>query len=103
MNILSMPRSAGTLRPWLPTLGESLERRAALAPNVHAPRPLARGATCWITSPLGSCIRCAQGTLWVTVDGCLKDIVLEVGESYTADRASPLSIHALSDSQYLLY
>jgi len=40
---------------------------------------LNKGATTWITKPLGRRITCETGALWLCFDGELEDIVLEPG------------------------
>lgn len=57
---------------------------------------LNRGATTWLTEPLGCKVSCDSGTLWLCFDGEPLDIVLEPGESHLCVKRSALSIHALS-------
>jgi hypothetical protein len=51
---------------------------------------------------LGCRIPCVEGTLWLTVDGCPKDYILEAGDSRLFDTPQPLAIHALSPSVYVV-
>ena len=40
-------------------------------------------------------VRCARGRLWITHDGDCKDVVLDAGDVYRAQRRAPMRIHAL--------
>lgn len=43
-------------------------------------------------------VRCTRGRIWITQDGDPRDVVLEPGDSYTADRADRMLLHALRPS-----
>jgi len=45
----------------------------------------------------GAKLRAVQGTLWVTIDNDLRDIVLDPGESFVVDSSSPLVVMPLGD------
>jgi len=45
----------------------------------------------------GAKLRAVQGTLWVTIDNDLRDIVLDPGESFVVDSNSPLVVMPLGD------
>ena len=45
----------------------------------------------------GAKLRAVQGTLWVTIDNDLRDIVLDPGESFVVDSNSPLIVMPLGD------
>ena len=47
-------------------------------------------------------VACLSGSLWITQDGDLRDIVLGAGESFELDRPGDALISALADSHYLL-
>lgn len=65
----------------------------AAAPVV---RELVKGGTTWFAEPLGRSVCCESGVLWLCFDGDPRDIVLEAGQTFTCDKGSPLSIHALN-------
>lgn len=44
-----------------------------------------------------------RGTVWVTQDGDLRDIVLDAGESFDFDRPGRVVVQALGDASILLY
>ena len=45
----------------------------------------------------GAKLRAVQGTLWVTIDNDLRDIVLDPGEAFVVDSNSPLIVMPLGD------
>ena len=45
----------------------------------------------------GARLRAVQGTLWVTIDNDLRDIVLDAGESFVVDSDKPLIVTALGE------
>ncbi len=50
--------------------------------RLHRGLVLHRGQCSRIHAACGTSIDCRRGTLWITVDHDLRDIVLEAGESY---------------------
>ena len=65
-------------------------------------RPLAKGRIRRVHRPLGRRVECVSGSLWVTQDGDLRDIVLKPGESFAFDHKGDALICALDDSSFLL-
>ena len=45
----------------------------------------------------GAKLRAVQGTLWVTIDNDLRDIVLDPGDSFVVDSNQPLVVMPLGD------
>jgi len=45
----------------------------------------------------GAKLRAVQGTLWVTIDNDLRDIVLDPGESFVVDSDRPLVVMPLGE------
>ena len=45
----------------------------------------------------GAKLRAVQGTLWVTIDNDLRDIVLDPGESFVVDSNEPLVVMPLGE------
>jgi hypothetical protein len=45
----------------------------------------------------GARLRAVQGTLWVTIDNDLRDIVLDPGESFVVDSNRPLVVMPLGE------
>lgn len=41
------------------------------------------------------CIRCAEGSAWITHDGDPKDVILSRGETYRAEREDAMHLYAL--------
>jgi len=63
---------------------------------------LDKDATLTVARPLRCEVHCVLGTLWITHDGDPKDIVIEAGHSYRADRNARMLISALEASRYVL-
>lgn len=66
------------------------------------PRGVRRGTTLTVLHPVGCEIICCEGTLWITHDGDPRDLVLERGQCYVAERGSKMLVHALEDSSLRL-
>ena len=67
-----------------------------MAPVGPDTRVLEKGATTWISQPLGRTVSCETGTLWLTFDNEALDVILEAGQSHRCAKASRLAIHALA-------
>lgn len=61
-----------------------------------------KGATVSVQRPNGLEVACLQGTLWITHDGDVKDVVLERGQRYVADRNARMLVHALDAAELRL-
>ncbi len=49
-----------------------------------------------IAHPLGMRVDCLEGSLWITQDGDLRDVVLQAGQSFCPQSAQPVLISALA-------
>jgi len=47
-----------------------------------------------VSGGLGHTIACDSGTVWVTQEGDLRDIILHAGESFTLDHRGPALVQA---------
>ncbi len=65
-------------------------------------RALDKGRIRRVHHALGQRVECVSGTLWITQDGGLRDIVLTAGDSFSFDRRGDALISALDDSRFLL-
>jgi len=63
---------------------------------------LRRGELLRVQAGQGSLVQCLNGTLWLTQDGDLRDIVLEAGDEALIERDGLSIISALSDSRFVL-
>ncbi len=63
---------------------------------------LAKGRLVRLATRPGDRIECWSGCLWLTQDGDLRDVILEAGEGFVADRPGGAIVHALRDARYLL-
>lgn len=43
-------------------------------------------------------LACRSGELWITVDGCIEDIILGPGQRWLAEDRAPVVVSALKDS-----
>lgn len=73
-------------------------RQADASSEASTLRLLPKDSTVVIEHPFGREIGCLRGTLWITHDGDNKDIVLEAGGLYTADRDARMLVHAMADA-----
>lgn len=48
--------------------------------------------------PLGVTMECLSGRVWITIDGDPRDVVLDMGESFTVDRNRRTLIMALDEA-----
>jgi hypothetical protein len=55
---------------------------------------LKRNQVVTVRGGLGHSIVCDSGTVWVTQDGDLRDIILRAGEAFTLDRNGPALVQA---------
>ena len=56
----------------------------------------------WIRHPMGRELRCLEGRLWLTVERCSLDIVLDAGDSLMCDVDRPLLVQALGATRCVL-
>jgi len=63
---------------------------------------LARGQTLRVIDALGSTIRCAEGSVWITEQDVPQDVVLEAGASYRLRRKGLALVHAFGDATVAL-
>lgn len=52
-----------------------------------------------VAHPLGVTIECLEGSVWVTLDGDSRDVVLDAGQSFTVDRNQRTLLMALEDAR----
>lgn len=65
-------------------------------------RALGKGRIRRVHRALGQRVECLSGTLWVTQDGDIRDIVLGAGDTFAFDQPGDALISALDDSRFLL-
>ena len=81
---------------WLAAVTHRSLAEAAPATAVVSVSALDKGRTLWVDQPMSREVSCLEGTLWLTIDGVQKDLILEAGESHRCDHRSRLAIHALN-------
>ena len=60
---------------------------------------IARRDTVKIARAQGAVVECLDGCVWITLDGDLRDCVLEAGQSLCIDRDRRVLVHALKTSR----
>lgn len=73
-------------------------RQAASAAEADAIRLLSKNSTFVVEHPAGREIGCLKSTLWITHDCDPKDIFLEAGDRYIANRETRMLVHATADA-----
>jgi len=63
---------------------------------------LAKGRVRHVNAETGRRIECLSGSIWITQDGDLRDVVLEPGEAFEFDRRGDALVSAFADSRYLV-
>ena len=63
---------------------------------------LAKDQTLNLPNAAGVRVASQSGTVWITQDGDLRDIVLGAGEAFDFDRRGDALLSAFADSRYLL-
>ncbi len=67
-----------------------------------ASRSLARGRVRHLPVRIGRSVECLDGSIWITQDGDLRDIVLGPGEAFAFDRCTDALLSAFDDSRYVV-
>ncbi len=68
-------------------------------PNVQA---IAKDKILEIKQALGVTIECLEGSVWITLDGDMRDVILDVGQSFYVDRRQRTLIQALATARVRL-
>ena len=63
---------------------------------------IARDKILEIKQALGVTIECLEGSVWVTLDGSTRDVILEAGQSFCVDRQQRTLIQALTTARVRL-
>ena len=67
-----------------------------------ASSPLRKGEILHLHPALGQRIEALDGRLWITMDGDLRDIVIDAGEGFTVDRSTDVLLSAMSDARLVV-
>ncbi len=57
---------------------------------------IARDKILEIKQALGVTIECLEGSVWITLDGNMRDVILDAGQSFHVDRKQRVLIQALN-------
>lgn len=69
---------------------------------INGMRTLEQGRMRHVHAETGRRLECLSGSIWITQDGDLRDIVLAAGEGFDFDRRGDALLSAFADSRYLL-
>ncbi|MES2510592.1 MAG: DUF2917 domain-containing protein [Pseudomonadota bacterium] len=72
---------------------------ACMRPSV---REIATDRILEIKQGAGMKLECLEGSVWVTLDGDLRDVILEPGQAFTVDRDQRILIQALDSARVRL-
>ncbi len=67
-----------------------------------ASRSLAKGRISHLPVRVGRSVECLSGSIWITQDGDLRDIVLGPGDAFAFDRHTDALLSAFADSRYVV-
>ena len=69
---------------------------------INGTRLLGKGHVRHVHGDRGRRVELVSGSLWITQDGDLRDVVLGPGEAFDFDRRGDALLSAFADSRYLL-
>ena len=69
---------------------------------INGTRLLGKGHIRHVRGDKGRRVELLSGSLWITQDGDLRDVVLGPGEAFDFDRRGDALLSAFADSRYLL-
>ena len=74
--------------------------------NTHelmlASTPLRKGEILRLRHAMGQRIEALSGSVWITIDGDTRDIVLDAAQGFSVDRDGDTLVSALSDSRIVV-
>lgn len=92
-----------SLRTWLHALGANKVASTSIdIAQRYATQEITKNQILKITQPLGVTIECLDGSIWVTLDGDLRDVVLDAGQAFVVDRNQKTLLQALTDARVRL-
>ena len=63
---------------------------------------IARDKILELKQALGVIVECLDGSVWITLDGNMRDVILDVGQSFCIDRQQRALIQALATARVRL-
>jgi hypothetical protein len=83
-------------------MGFMLQESAMNNDLINGTRLLGKGHIRHVHGDKGRRVELLSGSLWITQDGDLRDVVLSPGEAFDFDRRGDALLSAFADSRYLL-
>ena len=88
---------------WFRTKASSNVRQTGqvtgMRPTIQA---MARDKILDIKQALGVTVECLEGSVWVTLDGSTRDVILDAGQSFCVDRKQRVLIQAMATARVRL-
>lgn len=82
--------------------GTSRQRDSWVVPTNQPVQTIDKGTIFVVSQPAGKTLTCVSGSVWITHDGDLKDVVISEGDSYTVVRPSRMLVSGLEASSVTL-
>ncbi|TWO71133.1 DUF2917 domain-containing protein [Caenimonas sedimenti] len=99
MNIALNPLAAFPFSSWVRALrGTGSLAGQRIVPAVRGPLTIDKGATLVVGRAAGTSVTCVSGSLWITHDGDVKDVLLDAGDTYHSERSGRMLVHGLAAS-----
>ena len=80
----------------------SRQRASWVVPTPKPMQTIDKEAILVVLQPAGKTVTCVRGSLWITQDGDLKDVVISAGDSYTLVRPGRMLVSGLEASSVTL-
>ena len=85
---------------WLRSAFSTAPHRPVVVPGTSGSvEELAKNSTIAILQPQDAVVECLEGCVWITLDEDIRDVIIEAGELFCADRNSRALVHALETSR----
>ena len=98
-NPLPINTSNPFIAAWQALCAVAMHREKALTSPVPTEKVLGKGDTLALEQPVGRCVECLQGCVWVTLDGDRRDVVISAGQSFWPDRNARALVYAVKASR----
>lgn len=85
---------------WMRRVSHPVPGQAISVPRADPPaQVLAKNGSMVLSQPKGRVVECLEGCLWITLDGEVRDVVIEGGQRFCPDSNRRALIQALKPSR----
>lgn len=103
MNIALNPLAAFPFTGRLRAMRASRQQAGRrIIPAVQGAVTIDKGATLVVERAAGASVCCLSGSLWITHDGDVKDVLIDAGDTYRSERSGRMLVHGLAASSALV-